>query len=110
MKLSFLIDVLQTLADEQPEGTDPEVRLALQPHWPLECSIRDVAMVNLMPEELLDLIAQRDLDMTTAERLKLEARIFKLEGQEVPVVYIAEDRQIAFLPPVANERLGWARN
>ena len=45
MRLSELIETLQSIVDEYPDE-DPEVRLAVQPQWPFENSIHSVASLG----------------------------------------------------------------
>ena len=82
MTLRDLIDRLTDVADEY--GDDVEVRLAIQPSWPFEHSIRDVEVVD-----------PADYDEAADE------------NDDPVVVYIAEGRQLGYLPGVASRALGW---
>ncbi len=67
---------------EELEFMNPEarVRFASQPNWPFEYSIAEIIQVDL--ENLLP-------------------------GYENGVVYLAEGRQIGYLPSEAKDELGW---
>lgn len=87
MTLRDLLDRLTDVADEY--GDDVEVRLAIQPSWPFEHSIRDVEVVD--PAD-----AEDDEEAEAAD-----------ENDEPVVVYIAEGRQLGYLPGTASRALGW---
>ncbi len=74
MRLSELIESLQSIADESPDE-DPEVRLAMQPRWAFEYSIHSVTPVSLRESP---------------------------GGEEVPVVYLSEGDQLGYLPGAAK--------
>lgn len=84
---------VQDLID-QLEDCDPnaEVRLAIQPSWPFEHSVRDVVEVDLTDKD-----ADEDEEVSDYENT----------GERV--VYIGEGRQIGYLPGVARDHLGWRR-
>ena len=85
MTIKDLIEELEQMAEFC--GEDTEVRLATQPSWPFEYSIGAVAAVNL-----------NDDDEDGVER----------DGDEEEyVVYIGEGRQLAYLPGIASQELGW---
>ena len=75
MLVSELIEMLEDIASSHP-GTDPEVRLAMQPRWAFEYSIHSVTPVSL--EE------------------GLEATV---------VVYLSEGNQLGYLPGAAADRV-----
>ena len=74
MRVSELLELLQTIADEYPDE-DPEVRLAMQPQWAFEYSLRSVAPVYLEDHH----------------------------GGAFPVVYISEGEQLGYLPSAAQD-------
>ena len=74
MRISDLIETLQSIADDFP-GEDPEVRLAMQPQWAFEYSVHSVTPVSLEDDQ----------------------------GEEVPVVYISEGEQLGYLPGAAQD-------
>lgn len=74
MRLSELLETLQSIADEYPDE-DPEVRLAMQPQWAFEYSIHSVTPVSLENDR----------------------------GEEVPVVYLSEGVQLGYLPGAAKD-------
>ena len=78
MPLSEFIDLLLDI-QERLQGEDPEVRLALQPSWPFEYSIRSVTCLG-GPEDPED-----------------------LEGEDAPVVYLSEGVQLGYLPGAAKD-------
>ena len=45
MRLSELLELLEDIQDSFPDE-DPEVRLAIQPQWPFEHSIRSVGYLE----------------------------------------------------------------
>ena len=61
-----------------PEGA--EVRFASQPNWPFEYSIDDVVSVEIENRRT---------------------------GEAEEVVYLAEGRQLGYLPSEAKDELGW---
>ena len=75
---------VQELID-QLSYMDPEaqVRFASQPNWPFEYEIDDVVAVE---------VEDRDRE------------------SPVEIVYLAEGRQIGYLPTEAKDELGWGRN
>ena len=75
---------VQELID-QLSYIDPEaqVRFASQPNWPYEHEIDDVVAVEVEDRE---------------------------RAAPVEIVYLAEGRQIGYLPTEAKEELGWGRN
>ncbi len=73
-----LIEALQDIAEQH--GEDVEVRIAVQPNWPFEHSIDEVACTE-------------DVDD---------------DGNELePVAYIGEGAQLGYLPGDAAQALGW---
>ena len=73
-----------TVADliEELKGMpeDAEVRFASQPNWPFEYNINDVISVEIENRRT---------------------------GEEEEVVYLAEGRQLGYLPSEAKDELGW---
>ena len=59
---------------------DAEVRFASQPNWPFEYNINDVISVEIENRRT---------------------------GEEEEVVYLAEGRQLGYLPSEAKDELGW---
>ncbi len=74
MRLSELIENLQSIADEYPDE-DPEVRLAMHPRWAFEYSIYAVTLIPLEGPG----------------------------GEEVPVVYLSEGDQLGYLPGAVKD-------
>ena len=92
MKIRELIERLSHLAEEH--GDNVEVRLAEQPQWAFEYSIDDVVAVS------------DDDDDAPAEDYPGQY----VDGPTVaPVVYLAEGRQLGYLPGPAASALGWRR-
>jgi hypothetical protein len=80
MTVQELIEMLEDMPAEA------EVRLAVQPSWPLEYSIGRV----VGPDEIEDAAEEGgDADMATR------------------VVYMAEGAQLGYLPGAASNALGW---
>lgn len=76
MTLRELIEELENLAEEHGEAN---VHLAFQRNWPLEYSVSQVVVTEVVDER--DGVQQ--------------------------VVYIGEGSQLGYLPGVAREALGW---
>lgn len=74
--------LIAALADYDP---DTPIRLAIQPHWPLEYTLGGVA---LTPDD-----AEGTGPEPTGE----------------PVVWIAVGRQVDYLPEIARTALGWSQ-
>ena len=89
MTIRDLIDELEDLAEEH--GDETEVRLAIQPNWPFEHSIREIVAVS--PADAADEDEDEPGDDAEAE----------------PIVYIGEGSQIGYLPGLASRALGWGR-
>lgn len=90
MTVGELKELLQYLDD------DMEVRLAHQPSWPFEYSIREGIVVDVNgcdPDEL------PETDM--------EGSRFVDEHEEKEILYLAEGRQLGYLPGVVTSALGW---
>lgn len=75
-------ELITALQDYDP---NTPIRLATQPGWPFEYTLGRVA---LSPND-----AQGDGTEPTSD----------------PVVWIAEGRQVGYLPPIARNALGWSR-
>jgi predicted RNA-binding Zn-ribbon protein involved in translation (DUF1610 family) len=116
MTLDELISELEDLRDEHGGGI--EVRLAHQPSWPFEYSVDKVVASpddegdeKECPEcgEPLDyrtVDGQRVMVCMDRQHCGFEAGA---EDAPPPVVYIAEGRQIGYLPGEAAKALGWGR-
>lgn len=74
--------VKELINELQQYPEESEVRLAMQPNWPFEYSISDVVYT---PPVLND----------------------NEEEEEIGIVYLAEERQIGYLPGIISEELGW---
>lgn len=87
---------------------DAEVRIAHQPHWPFEYSIRQVVAVGTNDEDIEEIEDHLGSGELTAEE-KEEARseMDRLAQNNVQIVYIGEGSQIGYLPGAACEALGW---
>lgn len=89
MTLRELIDALEEIAHDR--GDDVEVRLAHQPRWAFEYSIREVQMVDLADDDEDDEDEERPMDPKEAE----------------PIVYLLEGEQLGYLPGAAAQQFGW---
>ena len=81
-RLSQLIEALTDIQASLDEGVDPEVRLAHQPHYPLQFAVGAVALVEDEEEE----------------------------DDDDPVVYIGEGGEVRsspYLPGAAARALDW---
>jgi hypothetical protein len=72
--------VRQLIEELEFMNQDAEIRFASQPNWPFEYSIDDVVSVDIENRRT---------------------------GDEEEVVYLAEGRQIGYLPGEAKDELGW---
>jgi hypothetical protein len=72
--------VRQLIEELEFMNQDAEIRFASQPNWPFEYSIDDIVSVDIEN---------------------------RLTGEEEEVVYLAEGRQIGYLPGEAADELGW---
>lgn len=72
MRISELIEELEAIQDRL-QGEDLEVRLAMQPSWPFEYSIRSVTCLE------------------------------DSEGEGASVVYLSEGVQLGYLPAAAKD-------
>ncbi len=79
MTVGELIELLEAIADEH--GDETEVRFAQQPSWPFENAIGGVVAVDEIHDER--------------------------SGTDVTVAYIAEGKQLGYLPGAAKDALGW---
>ncbi|WP_395066228.1 hypothetical protein [Paraburkholderia silvatlantica] len=84
MKVAELLELLEGL----PE--DADVRIAQQPNWPFEYSIRDVVLVG--PD---------------ARPPGYEPEEDEPEQPEANVVYLVEGSQLGYLPGAAAREIGW---
>jgi hypothetical protein len=84
-----LIDELEDLAEEHGDETD--VRLAQQPSWPFEYSIGKVEAVLVGGDD------EEEDEASVPDDLR------------AGVIYIAEGRQLGYLPGPAARDLGWER-
>lgn len=104
------------------ENVDPdaEVRIAQQPQWPFEYDITSVTEVK--PEELYEVclgddgwqvedgddILQDGFSCDADAQTWLKDYIGREHGGKCDgVVYIAEGRQIGYLPSIASRAVGW---
>lgn len=87
MTVAELIEILQDL----PE--DAEVRMAQQPNWPFEYSIREAVYVSAR-------------EASEAESETEEAAL-DYDEDDAGVVYLGEGSQIGYLPGGVARSLGW---
>jgi hypothetical protein len=88
MLLSQLLDLLQEMQQDLPDGVDPEVKLAVQPRWAFAHHVGEVVLVD------------------NTERDEEDGTVIE---QGAPVVYIGEGGQDGYLPGEAANALGWGR-
>lgn len=89
MRLSELADLIARLQDAAGDA-DPEVKLAVQPHYPFEWTVRDAVLVNLAESD------QNDWDATAPEDRDGQAR-----PEDRHMVYVVQgDNQEYFKGPV----------
>ena len=76
-------ELISLLEDFDP---DSPVKLAMQPGWPMEYTLRDVISVNLKEQDPEDPMDDED---------------------EIDTVYLVEGEQTGYLPGVVSGHLGW---
>lgn len=99
---------------------DLEVRLAMQPSWPMEYTISTLVCRNLgdlterereeVEEALKYEQADGDLSHDPAQVAERRAELSKELGsgnKDEDVVFIAEGTQLGYLPAIIAEELGW---
>jgi hypothetical protein len=104
MTINELIEELQAL---QEDHGDCEVRLATQPSWPFEYSISDVVFEKIGGKDMEVLDADELAELDENEREQYEADLAEDEEKSEHIVYLAEGRQIGYLPGVVSKSLGW---
>lgn len=89
MQSMTVAELIEMLEDMDPEA---EVRIAQQPSWPFEYSIKDVVETGGEQE------ADEKAENGEAEQ----------DREELPkVVYLVEDEQLGYLPGYVARRIGW---
>ena len=111
MNLANLIESLQDLLDSGI-SPDAEVRIAQQPHWPLQTTVQKVICVDINQTDPDDVRTAQDiLDDPDSDPIDIKTANEILEGgAENNVVYIVEGNQVyenPYLPGVVCEELGW---
>lgn len=107
MTLNQLIQHLQDLATEHG---DREVRLAHQPSYPLELTLAQVVAVNVHAEDIdhaLEAIHSGGLE--PEEVKEAQEQVDAWEHPDNTIVYLAEGRQVGYLPGAVAQQLRWGR-
>jgi len=106
MTLTDLIECLQEFADQHDPDTT-EVRLAHQPQWPFEYAIGTIVDRDPLAE-FLDEYGDKPTDDDSPEQ---DAWVLAYEqaSEQPKVIYIAESRQIGYLPGIVTKALCWGR-
>jgi len=91
---------------------DMEVRLAMQPNYPMEYTIGDVVEVNLNDKttEIQELREELENTEDAEEKSQLESDIMDLEQDQDDkeyIVYLSESSQTGYLPGIVSRELGW---
>lgn len=81
----MIVYELKMLLEDLDE--DAEVRLAMQPSWPMEYTIGDVVLVE--------------------ENSSRPMSEYEADEHEPGIVYISEGNQLGYLPQRVTEDLGW---
>lgn len=111
MTLSELIEKLEEIADQQPEGHDPEVRIAHQPSWPLEYTVGGVLSFSTKDEavrELNDLLRSIGPDDPDYAGYEAELEALKADTEQEDIVFLAEGTQNGYLTAGVARALDWS--
>lgn len=100
-------DLIEELQNMDPEA---EVRIATQPSWPFEHSCANVVEVDLGVPGPEDVEAAHgvlnDPDCDDDEK-EFARRVLQHDDSKPKIVYLAEGRQVGYLPGVVRSELGW---
>ena len=111
MNIQELIEHLSEIAINSPKA---EVRIATQPSWPFENSIKGLVVWNKKAwlDAEVELIRQSiegsgEEPMSHKEMVDMANHNLNDEGSEHDVVYLEEGSQIGYLPEGPRGELGW---
>lgn len=106
MTLNELIETLTAMRDEEGVDGETEIRLAHQPHYPLQCGIHNVVRLSLNQEEIdeaNEAINSGDLEPEEVEEAKEQIR--KLSDDNKDIIYITEGSMDYDASPYASKSL-----
>jgi hypothetical protein len=98
MTLNELIEKLTEVRDRYGDyvGQYAEVRLAIQPHYPLQSTLEGVVAIRPHTSDIDALGDELDsLDEDDPDRESLQAMMDELVEDNLPVIYLAEGSQVA---------------
>ncbi len=94
MTLSDLIDQLTSLAEDYPEA---EIRIAMQPTWPMESGILHVRLIGTEDENIADIKRiLADEALTESERGEATEELTRLEAENRSTLYFVEGSHIGY--------------
>lgn len=110
MKLSELLtQLMETAASLNPDledfiggefEVDPEIRIAMQPRWPMEHHVAHTKFVSSNAEDIADIeqvLANETL--TESERGEAEEELTRLRAETKAIIYIVEGSHIGYAKP-----------
>ncbi len=110
MKLSeLLIQLMETAASLNPDlddiigselEVDPEIRIAMQPSWPMESHVAHARFVSSNADDIADL--QKLLggdELNESERAEVEEELTRLRAETEAIIYIVEGSYIGYAKP-----------
>lgn len=115
MKLSeLLIQLMETAASLNPDhddilgselDVDPEIRIAMQPRWPMEHHISHIKLFHTNAEdiaELEDILSMTGTERSITEdteRAEAQIELDTLHAQDRAIIYIVEGSHIGYAKP-----------
>ena len=99
MKLSDLLEQLHNLQSALGEDTDPEIRLATQPHYPHQYGLSHVRLIHTNEEYLEDLRVGMKLEDNPETLREMQAEFDKLTAINDPILYFVEGPYIGYGSP-----------
>lgn len=91
MTLNELIEKLTALRDEEGVDGETEVRLAHQPHYPLQSGIQSAVRFSLNQEEIDEVNSSiKDGGLEPEEMEEAKEQLRKLEDENKDIIYLTE--------------------
>lgn len=109
MKLSELLQQLVEIAQAaNPDHddiigseleVDPEIRIAMQPTWPMESHVLQLRIVNSNGEYITDIEGILKTELTESERGEATEELNRLREENEILIYIVEGTHIGYAKP-----------